>query len=158
MSKLRKMSAITLVVLYVSVYIPVIIGSINLLGNTANYQVNITNLNFGFGFNVIFLLMMLFGSYTLYYNQKLKQISDWVIIVILAAFLMILIAAKDSTESFGIGYVILWFDWIAMILIKFLPDIMINVYDYVVKLFDKLGDILSKNQEEKDEAIEVEEK
>jgi hypothetical protein len=128
------MSAITLVVLYVSVYIPVIIGSINLLGNTANYQVNITNLNFGFGFNVIFLLMMLFGLYTLYYNQKLKQISDWVIIVILAAFLMILIAAKDSTESF------------------------INVYDYVVKLFDKLGDILSKNQEEKDEAIEVEEK
>jgi hypothetical protein len=102
--------------------------------------------------------MMLFGLYTLYYNQKLKQISDWVIIVILAAFLMILIAAKDSTESFGIGYVILWFDWIAMILIKFLPDIMINVYDYVVKLFDKLGDILSKNQEEKDEAIEVEEK
>ena len=157
MKKIRKMNAITLVVLYVAVYIPVFIGSIDFLGITANYQVNIVNLNFGFGFNIIFLLMMLFGFYALYYNQKLKQISDWLIIVGLAGFLMILIAAKDSTESFGIGYVILWLDWIAIILLKFLPDIMINVYDYIAKLFVKLDHLLSKNQEENVETIEVEE-
>lgn len=156
MEKQKRMNVTILLVFYIGVFIPVINGTINFLGNEINYQVNISHLNFGLGFNLIFLALMLFGLYTLFFRPKLKQISDWLVIVVVGLVLLMLILAKDASESFGIGYFILWFDWVAFIMLKFMPSVMETLYDYVVKIKDKLVTLLSEKSKDSNRIQEQE--
>lgn len=139
MKQLKTLKVFSLIVFFVALYLPLYTAVINAFGVSGTVSINITNLGLSTIMQVAMFVTVLFGLFGNFVRLSLQKAADIVVVVLFAIQIGLIILAKDSAVSYGLGFLTMIVTLTIYILSAFVPNFALKGYQTVGELFQNLG-------------------
>jgi hypothetical protein len=139
MKEVKTLKVFSLIGFFIALYLPIYTAVISAFGISGSISINITNLGLSLIMQIAMLVTVLFGLFGNFVRLSLQKASDIVVIVLFAIQIGLIMIAKDSVESYGLGFLTMIVTLAIYGVSAFAPSLALKGYQAVGNVLHKVG-------------------